>query len=80
MLMVRVKGGRVSEYIYTDEGMPDSTCELIRRFYRREEIVRCKDCKKCITEFSYCDSADRPVEPDGFCKWGERRLCNEHVR
>lgn len=43
-----------------------------------EEIVRCRDCKYydyslCNWfECSYCGEPNR-VEPDGFCKWGERR-------
>lgn len=45
----------------------------------REEIVRCRDCKFGVDGGKYCaegcaDSWDwRNVEPDGFCKWGERR-------
>lgn len=47
-----------------------------------QEIVRCRDCvkgKESIVygklfchRFSMCDGAGFPVEPDGFCKWGER--------
>ena len=45
----------------------------------REPIVRCRDCKYGIDGGEYCaencaDSWDwRNVEPDGFCKWGERK-------
>ena len=50
--------------------------------YLREEIVRCRDCKFCHK--NYCEKRISPtaspseihwipVEPDGFCKWGERR-------
>lgn len=52
----------------------------------REEIVRCRDCKHYyeVDEYhpngnydrrccKYFDSYDDEVEPDGFCKWGERR-------
>ena len=51
-----------------------------------QPIVRCKDCKyyyeaenyhpngnyvmRCC---KYFDTYDDEVEPDGFCKWGERR-------
>ena len=44
--------------------------------YLREEIVRCRDCKRW--ESGCCDwnpYYDDPVDdkPDGFCAWGERR-------
>jgi len=60
----------MSEYIYwqDDSGL-----------YKREEIVRCRDCKYGIDGGEYCaencaDSWDwRNVEPDGFCKWAIRR-------
>lgn len=46
------------------------------------EIVRCRDCKFCHK--NYCEKRTSQtvcpseifwieVEPDGFCKWGERR-------
>jgi len=65
----------MSEYIVEVTGqMPDA-------IYEREltEIVRCRDCKYGIDGGEYCaencaDSWDwRNVEPDGFCKWGERK-------
>lgn len=56
---------------------------------RHEEIVRCRDCKHCrehdmraygadrnqllCHHFSMSSGAGWPVEPDGFCAWGERR-------
>lgn len=51
----------------------------------REEIVRCKDCKQyskhewiLITDVSdvchFWGGEPTKVEPDGFCKWGERRV------
>lgn len=56
-------------------------------FQRREEVVRCKDCKNC--EMDYTDGVmfgetvcwawdnghDYPhfTSPDGFCYQGERR-------
>ena len=55
----------------------------------REEIVRCRDCRYCrkhnmrayggyrdqllCHHFSMSSGAGWPVEPDGFCAWGERR-------
>lgn len=50
---------------------------------QREEIVRCRDCKHydphptdsgvCFLPDGDGDFARWEVEPDGFCKWGERR-------
>lgn len=48
-----------------------------------EEIVRCKDCAYTVRRkynngfeylnCSYFNSEYAEVEPDGFCKWGERK-------
>lgn len=68
----------MSEYIVsTDDLQPDGTFSR-----EREEIVRCRDCAYiCNREYanglefhtcSYFDSEHAEVEPDGFCKWGER--------
>ena len=59
------------------------------RFWLRERIVRCRDCKYCrehdmrayggdrgqllCHHFSMSSGAGWPVDPDGFCSWGERR-------
>ena len=43
---------------------------------RREEIVRCRDCKHCMAywQSDYCDYFKHVTnDPDGFCAWGERR-------
>ena len=72
----------MAEYVveYKDEGMY-ATCA-------KERIVRCRDCKHAVehcdtekldcTHFSQWDYYEDepghwPVEPDGFCAWGERR-------
>ena len=78
----------MSEHIYwqDDSGL-----------YKREEIVRCRDCSFAYRVFwpESCDVPEdflnclgplvetwdwqhdeprmNPVEPEGFCKWGERR-------
>lgn len=43
----------------------------------REEIVRCKDCKRYSNTSSeyiqWCARAELCTEPNGFCAWGERR-------
>lgn len=50
----------------------------IREERRREEIVRCRDCKEyrdwtCHSWQWHNWDAPIEVEPDGFCAWGERR-------
>ena len=48
----------------------------------REEIVRCRDCKRyhpkegkvLSCRFEYKDFVQwRNAEPDGYCAWGERK-------
>ena len=68
----------MSEYIY---GQDDS------ELYKREEIVRCRDCKRFTpkgtrkfengkTNVDFCEYVRGFVvqtTPDGFCAWGERQ-------
>lgn len=60
----------MSEYIY--DWTPNKQ-------HRKEEIVRCRDCKFGVDGGKYCaescaDSWDwRNVEPDGFCAWAYRK-------
>lgn len=55
----------MSEYVYDMGDYRDPI---------REKIVRCKDCRFSLAHGNGCgrnqDIYD--VEPDGFCKWGER--------
>lgn len=49
----------------------------------RDEIVRCRDCRKCLPDIPhdkdvepsiwYCKMLCVSVEPWRFCAWGERR-------
>lgn len=42
----------------------------------RERIVRCRDCRRSFEERGelWCRwIVGPPVEPDGFCAWGERK-------
>ena len=52
-------------------------------YFVHEKIVRCRDCKFCHK--NYCEKRTSPtvspseihwipVEPDGFCAWGERKV------
>ena len=45
-------------------------------FIRRERIVRCRDCRRSFEERGelWCRGiVGPPIEPDGFCAWGEPR-------
>lgn len=68
--------------------MLNSTCEtcpqmdnpdsFIRYLMGRKLIVLCKDCRfeihnECSRPDEWVDELWFPVEPDGFCKWGERK-------
>ncbi len=47
-----------------------------QRAYRRERIVRCRDCRRSFEECGelWCRGiVGPPIEPDGFCAWGEPR-------
>lgn len=75
----------MAEYIVGNDG-DESILDLGEfelRFQERERIVRCRDCKHYILDefdeaecHQFTDYYDQPVhwpEPDGFCKWGERK-------
>ena len=65
----------MTEYIITGEqlerlGVPD--------MFTEQEIVRCRDCRHYYPHdhVPVCyrlHDKDLYVEPDGFCKWAERR-------
>lgn len=64
----------MTEYIY------DTSIEAtFLHEQKREEIVRCRDCKwmsKDTVHYKACyrlHAIEFMVEPDGFCAWGERR-------
>lgn len=73
----------MSEYIITDEGMGfDLEDALAQGGFIKRRIVCCRDCKHhenhgywFMCQLPDCDGgyANWMVEPDGFCKWGERR-------
>lgn len=65
----------MSEFVLRVEGVGDS-----ERVAQLEEIVRCRDCAHQRLEYGnrghmFCmrnSCSPWLVEPDGFCKWGER--------
>ena len=71
----------MSEYIIRTTNMPEHILEAVSAWYEIDcEIVRCRDCKHYHAEINGCDEFGdiwhdeyANVEPDGFCKWGERR-------
>lgn len=63
----------MSEHIYGSVALYDIP-EF--RLEKREEIVRCRDCKCFATNIhgSYCKKSITWLsEPNGFCAWGVRR-------
>lgn len=65
----------MSEYIYWVEAKFNAFDDSFL-LNRREEIVRCKDCKHYKTgdAGSYCCKSITTLHnPDGFCAWGERK-------
>ena len=84
----------VMDYSGWAEGIPAveylKVCDAMHA-RKREEIVRCRDCR-CFTpestirfpdgstneDFcSYFKAYKLQITPDGFCAWGERRQDNE---
>lgn len=79
----------MSEYIIWESDKTETTDNLgmkhgVSHFEKREEIVRCRDCKHYNDqepggEIGTCNLGLEDtglvsiVEPDGFCAWGERR-------
>lgn len=82
-------GGRMSEYILNVPDYVPPFDPAVRVASLGEEVVRCRDCVNCrehnmrayggrcdqllCHHFSMSSGAGWPVEPDGFCAWGERR-------
>lgn len=76
----------MSEYIVNmPDSMPyEIKAELNAWYIESEPITRCRDCKHygCYDGSTWCSrtyeqvsggTCDyQTVEPDGFCKWGER--------
>ena len=53
---------------------------LYAQFADLVKVIRCKDCAKCHEKDMFgrgtileCRRTDLAVEPDGYCKWAERR-------
>lgn len=82
----------MSEYIYAFEPIDYGDIIVIHpqsMMVKREEIVRCRDCKY-YRESQWVIATDVPdvctffssgvkVEPNGFCKWGEKKLLTEET-
>ena len=71
----------MSEYMYRSDGGPLANERGEISLALAGEIVRCRDCKFYDTDWEseahpgrwWCDESWHYREPDGFCKWGERR-------
>lgn len=69
----------MSEYIVRmPPDMPyEIKAELNAWYVESEPIVRCRDCKFCMSYWGadYCDFFSHVTnDPDGFCAWGERKV------
>lgn len=51
------------------DGKGNTLCNM---WVTDEEIVRCRDCKRFYPNETCALFDDAFVEPNGFCKWGER--------
>lgn len=66
----------MTEYIY-------GTDDHEGHWLTGDEIVRCRDCefsmfdKECSRVDPWEDETWFAIEPDGFCKWGERKEVGE---
>lgn len=89
MFVLWLQGGeRMSEHIIERTSRKDGYTWYTETV-EHEEIVRCRDCKHheylnvsysdklysvCLSEQWIGAEGDNPlVEPNGFCKWGERK-------
>lgn len=75
-----VNGGRTREYIVKcKEFVSWISGETMQSEYvdMNQEIVRCRDCKRCYAcgSFMFCEfrRPDEPVNADGYCAWGVKR-------
>ena len=54
--------------------------DIETEFVKRERIVRCRDCRRSFEERGelWCRGiVGPPIEPKGFCAWGEPRKEND---
>ena len=70
--------GEHREFIGSYEKMGDGVWSIDDQIAdTSQEVVRCKDCTHWTEDeaeyYHYCGEWCGQVEPDGFCKWGERR-------
>lgn len=72
----------MSEHIIETEMLGDTAFVTIPPKEPKEEIVRCRDCKRFAVDQSdheyrsgcWCHRWNTDmVKPDGFCAWGERK-------
>lgn len=72
-MVVRTVPGR--EYVCTCFEFEIFVDARIKDFSPSREIVRCRDCRRSFEERGelWCRGiVGPPVEPGGFCAWGER--------
>lgn len=77
ILMAKCHGMKLVEEDGTPVCDPSEIAESVDKPLVIKEIVQCENCEFEIN--GYCSHPDEwnddlwfPVEPDGFCSWGER--------
>ena len=70
-------GRETSEFIVRCDHIAENIWDVSHRWVDSgecDEVVRCRDCRWYAHLRMMCRRADFTVlEPDGYCKWGERR-------
>lgn len=76
----RLLKGKPTEYVVVNPVTVEAKFKEgeVRRYPQeiRERIVRCRDCRRSFEERGelWCRGiVGPPIEPEGFCAWGERR-------
>ena len=80
----KLLGGKPTEYVVVNPVTVEAKFKggEVRRYPQeiRERVVRCRDCRRSFEERGelWCRGiVGPPVEPDGFCAWGEPREVSE---
>ena len=66
----------VCNLIPDDPDVPYDSDDYSGECLRLERVVRCRDCRRSFEERGelWCRGiVGPPIEPDGFCAWGEPR-------
>lgn len=78
--VLKLLEGKPTEYIVVNPTIIEAKFRTgeVRRYPQdiRERVVRCRDCRRSFEERGelWCRGiVGPPIEPEGFCAWGEER-------